>query len=187
MTFLMDRNVDYRVVKALRRDYDWVVDSELIRSPGDRRPDTEVLKLALQTGRVLLTQDRDFDENAQLKALMPHSSGVVLIRLFSSGNFAIPVSSWAPIIANAFAHYSAGLSGNVLEVWCDTPLLRWFREAPWSCPKCQTPYIREIINNAKCADRVVRQGYRKAMYHIAILSCNACAFVGYFVDNVAVI
>lgn len=80
MKFLIDRNVDMRVVRALRSDFGWSIDDELTRSPSEPRPDLSVMQLAIQKKAILLTQDRDFEKD-EMRSLVKSSNGVVLIRL----------------------------------------------------------------------------------------------------------
>jgi predicted nuclease of predicted toxin-antitoxin system len=73
--FLADEGVDFRLVTALRERYPVVSIAEENPSVTDE----EVLKLAVDTDSVLLTEDKDFGEMVFRRGLsLP---GVVLIRL----------------------------------------------------------------------------------------------------------
>ena len=74
--FLADEGVDFRLVSALREEgYDLRAIAEEI--PGVT--DDEVLDFAVETDRVLLTEDKDFGEMVFRRGLQ--LPGVVVIRL----------------------------------------------------------------------------------------------------------
>jgi predicted nuclease of predicted toxin-antitoxin system len=75
MRFVADESCDFAVVRALRSaDYDVVAVAEI--SP--RIGDDEVLRLARDGQRVLLTEDKDFGELVYTRGL--ESCGVILFR-----------------------------------------------------------------------------------------------------------
>ena len=84
MRFLADESCDFAVVRALRSaGHDVLAIAEV--SP--RIEDEEVLKLALDEKRVLLTEDTDFGELVYAEGL--GSSGVVLFRFPAAARRAI--------------------------------------------------------------------------------------------------
>jgi predicted nuclease of predicted toxin-antitoxin system len=75
MRFLADENCDFGVVKALRLSgYDVLSVSELSR----RADDEMVVRLALQTKRILLTEDKDFGQLVYAQG--KRCQGVIFIR-----------------------------------------------------------------------------------------------------------
>lgn len=186
MTFLMDRNMNNRVVKALRSDYRWHIDSTLIQSEGDTTPDNQVIQLAIAKQMVLLTQDRDFDEDPAVTPWVPRAEGVVLVRLTVSGPHSVPSSDWPSRIDAAYREYASLVRGNVLEVWPDGPLLRWFRAEPPHCAACLEPFNASDFHSAPRRQKSVRQGKRKATYHIADVLCTGCSSVTHIVERVTV-
>ncbi len=77
MRFLADENFIGDAVRALRtrgHDVDWILEQK----PGSI--DDEVLALAQQDKRILLTFDKDFGELA-FKLRLPATSGILLFRL----------------------------------------------------------------------------------------------------------
>ena len=85
MRFLADESCDFAVTRTLRdAGHDVVAMSE--KAPGSK--DSEVIGLAREDGRVLVTEDKDFGQ--LIYAGGQGGTGVVLIR------FAAPVSRQAP-------------------------------------------------------------------------------------------
>lgn len=79
MRFVADESCDFAVVRALRSaGHDIVAIAEV--SP--RIGDDEVLKLARDDGRILLTEDTDFGELIYAEGL--RSCGVILLRFPAS-------------------------------------------------------------------------------------------------------
>ena len=77
LRILADENIGGRVVGALRSaGYDVISVKE--QFPGIR--DTDVLRIAHEEQRLIITQDRDFGELA-VRLGLPASSGVLLIRI----------------------------------------------------------------------------------------------------------
>src|SRR4030043_1582177 len=80
MRFLADESCDFAVVRALRRaGFDVLCISE--SSP--RTEDSEVIRLALHEGRILLTEDKDFG-----RLVYSHGQdtlGVIFLRNKSGG------------------------------------------------------------------------------------------------------
>ncbi len=77
LRILADENISGRVVEALRSvGYDVVSIKQLF--PGIR--DTDVLRIAHEEQRRIMTQDKDFGELA-VRLGLPASSGVLLIRV----------------------------------------------------------------------------------------------------------
>lgn len=75
MRFLADESCDFAAVRALRAaGYD--VDAVKDRFPG--ATDEEVVKIAVQESRILLTEDKDFGQ--LFFAGAPQSAGVILVR-----------------------------------------------------------------------------------------------------------
>ena len=102
LNFLADESVDRQIVDALREtgyDISWVSDSY----PGIT--DTEVLKLAENSGAILLTGDKDFGGLVYIQRLQNH--GVVLFRL--SG---LPQGRKAAIAIDAFSNHADDFAGS---------------------------------------------------------------------------
>lgn len=77
LRILADENIGGRVVKALRSaGYDVVSVKE--QFPGIR--DTDVLRIAHEEQRLIITQDKDFGELA-VRLSLSASSGILLIRI----------------------------------------------------------------------------------------------------------
>jgi predicted nuclease of predicted toxin-antitoxin system len=75
LRFLADESCDYSVVRALRGEgYDVIAVSEIT----SRSDDQELLELANQEQRILLTEDKDF--GWLVFATLIQSPGVILIR-----------------------------------------------------------------------------------------------------------
>ncbi len=75
MRFVADESCDFAVVRALRAaGHDIVAIAEISPRVGD----DEVLKLARDRGRILLTEDKDFGELIYPRALK--TGGVILFR-----------------------------------------------------------------------------------------------------------
>jgi hypothetical protein len=73
--FVADESCDFAVVRALRSaGHDIVAIAEISPRVGDE----EILKLAREGGRILLTEDKDFGELIYTRALK--SGGVILFR-----------------------------------------------------------------------------------------------------------
>ncbi|MEZ4554203.1 MAG: DUF5615 family PIN-like protein [Dehalococcoidia bacterium] len=79
MRFLLDESVDARLQGYLQRNGHDVTSIRLDHRPG--MPDHEVLALAHDEARILLTNDRDFGELI-FRERLPHQ-GVILLRLQS--------------------------------------------------------------------------------------------------------
>ncbi|MGE0229253.1 MAG: DUF5615 family PIN-like protein [Dehalococcoidia bacterium] len=79
MRFLLDESVDARLQAHLQHDGHEVTSIRLDHRPG--MPDDEVLRVAREEGRILLTNDRDFGELI-FRQRLAHG-GVVLFRLQS--------------------------------------------------------------------------------------------------------
>ncbi|MFP4538748.1 MAG: DUF5615 family PIN-like protein [Dichotomicrobium sp.] len=78
MRFLADENFPGEVVEALRQgghDVAWMANDDA------GEPDSQVLRRALDEGRVILTFDKDFGELARGAQQRPDGFGVVLFRL----------------------------------------------------------------------------------------------------------
>lgn len=80
MRLLADESLERRIVAGLReRGHDVVYVAEV----HPRLPDPEVLKLANQERRILVTNDKDFAELAFLRRLA--GTGIVLFRMHMEG------------------------------------------------------------------------------------------------------
>lgn len=76
MRLVADENLEAAIIARLRGDgHDLLVISE--RSP--RLADEEVLRIAVDDGRILITNDKDFAELVFLQGKLPH--GVILLRM----------------------------------------------------------------------------------------------------------
>lgn len=85
--FLADESCDFAVVRALRSaGYDVLAIAEL----APQTPDTEVIDLAADKRRVLLTEDKDFGQ--LVYAELRESSGVILIRFPTAEREALPAT-----------------------------------------------------------------------------------------------
>ncbi|HEU5440772.1 MAG TPA: DUF5615 family PIN-like protein [Ktedonobacterales bacterium] len=94
---MADESVDFPVIERLRADgHDVVAISEY--TPG--LPDSQVLALAVQMQRILLTGDRDFGDVIMLDLHAAPRQGVVLYRLRY-----LPTQHKVDIIANVFAQH----------------------------------------------------------------------------------
>ncbi len=80
MRFLADESCDFAVVRALRRDDHEVL---AVSEFQQRSVDAEVMELAREQGRILLTEDKDFGWLCFVAGM--HSPGVILIRFPASG------------------------------------------------------------------------------------------------------
>jgi predicted nuclease of predicted toxin-antitoxin system len=77
MRFLLDENIDLRVVRFLEeRDHDV---TSIARDYERAVPDREVLALAVREARILITHDRDFGELV-FRHGRPHA-GVIYLRV----------------------------------------------------------------------------------------------------------
>lgn len=103
MKFLLDENAELRLARFLRRRGHDV--TAIVRDYPTVLPDEEVLAIAEQEGRVLITNDRDF-ERLVLQQHRPHS-GVIFFRL-PQGRFALKLERL----------------GHVLDTYADQ--LHWF-------------------------------------------------------------
>lgn len=95
MRFLADENFPGDVVQALRQeghDVFWV----RTETPGI--PDPEVLELAQQGSRVLMTFDKDFGELA-FRRRLPASCGIILFRITL-----VPLSQATQLVVKAIAN-----------------------------------------------------------------------------------
>ena len=91
MRFVADESCDFAVVRALRSaGHDVVAIAEV--SPRIRNE--EVLKLARDDGRVLVTEDRDFGELLYGEGL--RNSGVILFRFPANARAAMSTQFWMP-------------------------------------------------------------------------------------------
>jgi hypothetical protein len=82
--FLADESCDYAVVRALRaRDIDIIAIAEAGPSASDR----DVLSLARNDGRILVTEDKDFGWLVYVS--LERSAGVVLLRYRPEGRASI--------------------------------------------------------------------------------------------------
>lgn len=77
MLYLADENFPAAVVKALREGGH---DVRYATEDLAQTPDSELLAIAQEEGRIILTQDKDFGELA-FKARLPAEAGVVLFRI----------------------------------------------------------------------------------------------------------
>ena len=76
MTFLADESVDFPIVKSLR-DQNFIVDYITELKPGIS--DDQVIELASQKSRILITADKDFGDLTFRKKKV--SEGIILYRL----------------------------------------------------------------------------------------------------------
>lgn len=113
MKFYADRNADRRLLDALCRGHDWDIDREMLRGPDRREPDRLVMAKAMAADRILITFDRDFDHDAQLRSLTIQAPGVLLLRVYPE---TIPMDLWAATIAATYEEYADKLAGRVLEI-----------------------------------------------------------------------
>ena len=106
MRFLADESCDGRVVERLRdAGYDVVTVSSM--SVG--ATDVEVTRMAIEQGRILITEDKDFGQF--FFASGRPGPGVILLRIPVSGR------SWLlNAIASIIANRSGSLAGNFLVV-----------------------------------------------------------------------
>ncbi len=114
MNLLADENVDWAVVERLRLD-GHQVDSIAELSPGVS--DEEVLRLAVATGAVLVTGDKDFGELVYRRGLA--HAGVVLLRLDGLDNVTKP-----EVVSRAIQDNSADLPGAFTVISSDSVRLR---------------------------------------------------------------
>lgn len=100
LRFLADESCDFAVVRALRAaGYDVIAITE--QAAGT--PDREVIQLALDEERVLLTEDKDFGQ--LVFAAFAGSRGVMLIRFPSESRSQLPAT-----VVRVVENYSAQLS-----------------------------------------------------------------------------
>lgn len=75
MKFIADVNVAQRVIKLLRQSGHHVLD---IKKQDSRAPDTNLIKLASEEKRIILTHDKDF---LGLTKYPKYQAGMIIIRL----------------------------------------------------------------------------------------------------------
>ena len=98
MKFLLDQSTDARIIPYLKQlGHDA---TQIRRTYPQSLPDPEVLSLALQEKRILITDDRDFGELV-FRLQQPHA-GVIFLRL---GTYA-PLSLKTERISFVLTHYS---------------------------------------------------------------------------------
>jgi predicted nuclease of predicted toxin-antitoxin system len=85
--FLADESCDFGIVQALRRAGHDILD---VREVAPGAPDADIMTLALQEERILLTEDKDFGQ--LVYAAGQRSHGVVLFR--------VPIKSRSWLIEN---------------------------------------------------------------------------------------
>lgn len=85
MRFLADESCDFIVVRTLREAGQEVLAVSEV-SPGAE--DSQVIQMAIDQGRILLTEDKDFGQLVFAHA--PQSSTVILIRYPSNARRALP-------------------------------------------------------------------------------------------------
>lgn len=98
MKFLLDQSTDARLIPYLRQ-----LGHDATRIASDYPPglsDQEVLDIAHQESRILITDDRDFG-NLVFRLKLPHS-GVIFLRL---GNYA-PLSTKIERLSYVLTHYT---------------------------------------------------------------------------------
>ena len=106
MRFLADESCDFAVVRALRSGgHDVLAVSE----SQSRSVDEELMERAHDTGRILLTEDKDFGWLAFVRHMT--SAGVVLIRFPASAR-----SGLAGAITKLVEEHGAKLSGGFVVV-----------------------------------------------------------------------
>lgn len=87
MRFLADESCDFAVVRALRDDgHDILAVAEI--SP--RADDSRVIELALQEGRILLTEDKDFGQLVYANAQA--AGGVIFMRFHAGSRRGLPTA-----------------------------------------------------------------------------------------------
>jgi predicted nuclease of predicted toxin-antitoxin system len=109
LRFLADESCDFVVVRALRvAGYDVLAIAEQASGTSDR----DVIQLALDDGRVLLTEDKDFGQ--LVFAAFAGSRGVILIRFPSDARAVLAsvvvrvVDVYATRLSSAFVTLSPG-------------------------------------------------------------------------------
>jgi predicted nuclease of predicted toxin-antitoxin system len=109
LRFLADESCDFVVVRALRAaGYDVLAIAEQASGTSDR----DVIQLALDDGRVLLTEDKDFGQ--LVFAAFAGSRGVILIRFPSDARTLLAsvvvrvVEVYATRLSSAFVTLSPG-------------------------------------------------------------------------------
>ena len=106
MKFLLDQSTDARLVPYLRQ-----LGHDVTRIASDYAqglPDKEVLNIAQQEKRILITDDRDFGELV-FRLRLPHN-GVIFFRL---GNYA-PLMTKIDRLAYVISHYSDRLNNFIV-------------------------------------------------------------------------
>ena len=114
MNLVADENIDRGIIERLRRDghlVDWI--AELSPSVSDE----EVLRLAVEGGAVLVTEDKDFGELVYRCGLA--HSGVLLVRLEGLDN-----SSKAEMVSRVIQENLAELPGAFAVLSSDSVRLR---------------------------------------------------------------
>ena len=88
MRFLADESCDFAIVRALRTSgHDVLAVSEVKPAA----PDREVIELGFSTGRILLTEDKDFGQ--LYFVARANSSGVIFFRFAASARMALADSA----------------------------------------------------------------------------------------------
>jgi predicted nuclease of predicted toxin-antitoxin system len=109
LRFLADESCDFVVVRALRAAGHDVL---AVAEQAAGTPDREVIQLALDDGRVLLTEDKDFGQ--LVFAAFAGSRGVILIRFPSDARTLLAsvivrvVDTYATQLSSAFVTLSPG-------------------------------------------------------------------------------
>ena len=109
MEFLADESCDFAVVRALRaHGHDVVAVAEVARGA----PDEDVIALALERRRILLTEDKDFGQ--LVLASGKREIGVILMRFGAGERSTLPstvlevVARFGPRLALAFVVVKPG-------------------------------------------------------------------------------
>jgi predicted nuclease of predicted toxin-antitoxin system len=114
LSFVADENVEIEVAEAIRA-LGYEVTHAAETGPGE--PDTFLLDMAVEQGRVLITNDKDFGDLV-FRRRRP-SCGVILVRLPGR----IP-SAKARLVSQAVRRYGEGLLGAFLVIGTRTMRLR---------------------------------------------------------------
>ncbi len=101
MNLLADESVDGPIVERLRQDLHQVI---CIAESSPSLPDDQVLKLANDSGALLLTADKDFGELVYRMGRI--HAGVVLARLAG-----LPPAAKAEMVAQVVRHHATELVG----------------------------------------------------------------------------
>ena len=109
MTFLADESVDYPIVKSLR-DSNFTVDYITEIKPGIS--DDQVIELASQKGRILITADKDFGELTYRRNMI--SEGIVFYRLSGMNN-----NEKAALVVSVIKSHISDLKGSFTVITRD--------------------------------------------------------------------